>query len=85
MTDHRPTQDFGGALVGAALITLIFLFVWPGPLRYEYRNLPKPNIMIKIDKLNGNTWALENGKYDNKVLGFAPDGAFIESKPNKKR
>lgn len=69
MADNRSVHVSGPDIVGAVIIALIFLFVWPGPIRYEYRYMPAQRMMIRIDRLNGNTWALDNGKYDRKVTG----------------
>lgn len=69
MADNRPIQNFGADIVGAVIIAFIVLFVWPGALRHEYKYMPAQRMMIRIDRLNGNTWALDNGKYDRKVTG----------------
>jgi len=42
------------------ILALIFLFVWPGPLRYEYL---WTNHIVRIDRLAGKVSMLQDGKY----------------------
>lgn len=59
-TNIRAT-DFGGIGLATVLIGLIFLFVWPGPLRYEYsyRDIG----ITRIDRINGRVYLLQGGEY----------------------
>ena len=58
---HTSNTEVGGIGLVTVILALIFLFVWPGPLRYEYsyRNVG----LIRIDRINGNVTMLGDGKY----------------------
>lgn len=58
---HMHNTEIGGIGLATVLIGLIFLFVWPGPLRYEYsyRDIG----VTRIDRLNGKVSLLKGGNY----------------------
>jgi hypothetical protein len=47
----------GGIGLVTVLIALIFLFVWPGPFRWDYRG---GSPMTKVDRISGTTFLLES-------------------------
>lgn len=57
MTDNcnHAHRDVGGIGLVTVLLALVFLFVWPGPLRWEYKS---GNPTIKIDRISGKTFVL---------------------------
>jgi hypothetical protein len=55
----------GGIGLVTVILALIFLFVWPGPLRYEYRG---DRADIKIDRISHKVWVY------NPAKGLAPGG-----------
>lgn len=62
MTDNQTHNNAtGGIGLVTVLLALIFLFVWPGPLRYEYsyRDIG----VTRIDRINGKVSLLQGGKY----------------------
>jgi hypothetical protein len=65
MTDnsiHSHNTEVGGIGLVTVILALVFLFVWPGPLRYEYR-VNKEVGVLRIDRLNGHASTLLNGRY----------------------
>lgn len=60
-------SDAGTSVGGIGLVTvilaLIFLFVWPGPLRYEYR---ADTAQVKIDRLS------------HQVYDYAPERGWVK-------
>jgi hypothetical protein len=64
MTDnhiHTHNTEIGGIGLVTVILALIFVFVWPGPLRYEYsyRDIG----VTRIDRLNGRVSLLTSGEY----------------------
>lgn len=54
-------SDAGAVSLFVVIITLVFLFVWPGSIRYQYSFRDKG--LVRIDRLNGNVSTLVDGKY----------------------
>lgn len=54
-------------IVVAALVVLTFLYVWPGPLRFEHRFYGSGILWVKIDRLTRKATVFRydpgNGKY----------------------
>jgi len=70
MSDNTRGTNWHAAGICLVLVTivLIFLFLWPGPLRYEYRDYAYPGAsgartLIKIDRMTHGVWLLNNGKW----------------------
>lgn len=42
MSNGSNSGATGGIGLVTVILALVFLFVWPGPFRYEYRDLPQP-------------------------------------------
>ncbi len=62
MTDTRAHGNAAGGIgLVTVILALVFLFVWPGPLRYEY-NYSEAGV-TRIDRLNGNVSRFQNGEY----------------------
>lgn len=59
---HTNNTEIGGIGLVTVLLALIFLFVWPGPLRYEYsyRDIG----VTRIDRINGRVYLLQSGQYE---------------------
>ena len=58
---HRDHGASAGEIgLVTVILALIFLFVWPGPLRYEYM---WTNRIVRIDRLTGKVSMLQDGKY----------------------
>lgn len=65
MTDnHTQANATGGIGLVTVLLALIFLFVWPGPFRYDYR-VDNQSQVMRIDRLNGNVQTYSDGRYTN--------------------
>jgi hypothetical protein len=79
---HTHNTDIGGIGLVTVLLALIFLFVWPGPLRQEY-HLSKDLGIIRIDRINGRVTTLRNGHYA-RVPNIGPNGAVWVDEPAKK-
>jgi hypothetical protein len=62
MSDNTNPSAAGGVGLVTVILALVFLFVWPGPLRYEYR-IGKDIGIMRIDRLNGHVSTLFNGHY----------------------
>lgn len=62
MTDsHVHNTEVGGIGLVTVILALVFLFVWPGPLRYEYQG---PKAEVKIDRISHQVW---DYKWDSKM------------------
>lgn len=51
----------GGIGLVTVILALIFLFVWPGPFRYEYRDYREADgnvrpVAVKIDRISHQIW-----------------------------
>jgi len=58
MTDnhtHTHNTEIGGIGLVTVLLALLFLFVWPGPFRWEYSG---GSPRTKIDRISGKTFVL---------------------------
>jgi len=53
--------DVKFALVAEVLIALIFLFIWPGPLKYEYFQYPQG--IVRVQRVGGKVEMWKDGKY----------------------
>lgn len=65
---HSNSQAAAGVSLVTVIIALVFLFVWPGPLRYDYRDWPvtgtqKGQTLIKIDRITHNFWIYNGGEW----------------------
>lgn len=73
MSNSSNGSAAGGIGLVTVLLALIFLFVWPGPLRYEYHDYiigqPKQAIhtLIKIDRISGQFWLYNNGRWEKQT------------------
>ena len=55
MSDNTHSTEVGGIGLVTVILALIFLFVWPGPLRWQYSSgTPR----AKIDRISGKTFVL---------------------------
>lgn len=59
--NHSHGSEVGGIGLVTVLLALVFLFVWPGPLRYEYSH--RPAGLVRVDRINGRTYLLQGGEY----------------------
>ena len=64
------SQAAAGVSLVTVIIALIFLFVWPGPFRYDYRDWPvnaagaqKGQTLIKIDRITHTFWLYNDGEW----------------------
>ena len=68
MSDNAQAHASGGIGLVTVILALIFLFVWPGPLRYEYRQMPADKdgseMLVKIDRITHGFWLYNNGKWE---------------------
>ena len=61
-------QAAAGVSLVTVIIALIFLFVWPGPLRYEYRDYDfkvpgEAPTLLKIDRISHDFWIYNGEKW----------------------
>ncbi|MHB9036252.1 MAG: hypothetical protein ACYC64_06265 [Armatimonadota bacterium] len=61
MPDTSGSRDIGGIGLLTVLIALIFLFVWPGPLRFDFKEAEGSKTgheaaVVKIDHITQNVW-----------------------------
>jgi hypothetical protein len=49
----------GGIGLVTVILALIFLFLWPGPLRYEYRQSSDGVVTTKIDRWSHQIWTYD--------------------------
>ena len=49
--DAQSSSAVGGIGLVTVLLALIFLFVWPGPFRYEFRENKDKEVVYKIDRI----------------------------------
>lgn len=67
MADTNDGSASGGIGLVTVLLALVFLFIWPGVLRYEYREPPTAKAAgematVKIDRLTHSVY-----DYDSKT------------------
>jgi hypothetical protein len=74
MSNGSNSGAAGGIGLVTIILALVFLFVWPGPLRYEYRDVPATLSITKggiepipagckIDRISGDIWDYKNGTW----------------------
>jgi hypothetical protein len=69
MSNGSNSGATGGIGLVTVILALVFLFVWPGPLRYEYRDKPgyagfsAQPAAVKIDRMTHQIWDYEDGKW----------------------
>ena len=61
MSDNVHANASGGIGLVTVILALIFLFVWPGPFRYEYREPASAKnasdmAVVKIDRISHEIW-----------------------------
>lgn len=62
MADQQNVaQASSGVTLVTVLIALIFLFVWPGPFRFDYSY--RDEGLVRIDRITGRVTMLEKGNY----------------------
>jgi hypothetical protein len=72
MSDNGHASATGGIGLVTVILALIFLFVWPGPLRYEYRDYEYrdsvhrdgSHTLLKIDRITHGFWVYNGGKWE---------------------
>lgn len=81
VTDRGNTcASAGGIGLATVLIALIFLFVWPGPFRYQYiRPASDCPGLMRIDRITGKPYAWSKGKYEA-IHELEPNGWSTEMK-----
>ncbi len=62
MPDTRNAEVGGIGLV-TVILALVFLFVWPGPFRYQYVRATGGAPLIRIDRLGGEPYVWQEGRY----------------------
>lgn len=82
MSDSQKnvSLDAGGLFI-VAIIVLVFLYVWPGPCKYDYRTA-KNGELIRINRISGEPSAFYDGKY-NKITNINKD--IIDSERSKSK
>jgi hypothetical protein len=68
MSDSNAAASASGGIgLVTVILALIFLFVWPGPLRYDYREYgaggATPTV-VKIDRISHQIYLLNEGKWE---------------------
>lgn len=64
MSDSAPHSNASGWIgLVTVILALVFLFVWPGPLRYEYRDSVGLGAYVKIDRISQQVWDYRDGKW----------------------
>lgn len=77
MSNGSNSGATGGIGLVTVILALVFLFVWPGPLRYEYRDVPGELSLTsgsraavpagcKIDRISGDVWLYKNGRWEKR-------------------
>lgn len=68
--DKSVSVNIGGALF-SILVLLVFVFIWPGPLRYQYAGRDRT---VRIDRITGTSYTLtEDGWFRmDSELGATP-------------
>lgn len=58
---HTHNTEIGGIGLVTVILALIFLFVWPGPFRYEFRGT---GTNIKIDRISHQAWDYDAANHE---------------------
>ena len=56
MSDNAQAHASGGIGLVTVILALIFLFVWPGPFRYEFTG---KDATVKIDRISHQVWVYD--------------------------
>lgn len=77
MSNGQCNAEVGGIGLVTVILALVFLFVWPGPFRYQYVRIQGLPPLIRVDRISGRPYVWVNGKYV-KVSHLDTDGYSTE-------